>query len=57
MIRKAAELMEKIGAEFVFTGEVMGQRPMSQKKRTLPLVEKLACIEGRLLRPLSAHLL
>ncbi|MCU0846398.1 MAG: tRNA 4-thiouridine(8) synthase ThiI [Spirochaetes bacterium] len=56
-IRKAAEFMKSIGAEFVATGEVVGQRPMSQLKNTLNLIEKESGIKGRLLRPLSARLL
>jgi len=57
MICKAAELMKEIGAAFVFTGEVVGQRPMSQRKACLPLVERGTGIEGYVLRPLSAKLL
>lgn len=57
LIKKAHELMEKEKAIMVFTGEVLGQRPMSQFKPTLKLIEKRAGIEGRLLRPLSAKLL
>ncbi len=57
MIRKAGELMKEVGASFVFTGEVVGQRPMSQRKVCLPLVERGTGIEGYVLRPLSAKLL
>ncbi|MEJ5300012.1 MAG: tRNA 4-thiouridine(8) synthase ThiI [Thermodesulforhabdaceae bacterium] len=57
MIRKAGEVMIKEGAEFVFTGEVLGQRPMSQRRDTLKAVEKLSGYEGKILRPLSARLL
>jgi hypothetical protein len=57
MVKKAAAYMNKIGAEFVFTGEVLGQRPMSQRRKCLDLVENDAGIAGRLLRPLSARLL
>jgi tRNA U34 2-thiouridine synthase MnmA/TrmU len=57
MVRKAGELMKEIGAKFVFTGEVVGQRPMSQRKACLPLVEKDTGLEGYVLRPLSAQLL
>ncbi|HIE04960.1 MAG TPA: DUF814 domain-containing protein, partial [Candidatus Latescibacteria bacterium] len=45
------------GAGFVLTGEVLGQRPMSQHRRALRLVEKESGLEGLLLRPLSAKLL
>ncbi|RKY84371.1 tRNA 4-thiouridine(8) synthase ThiI [candidate division KSB1 bacterium] len=57
MIKKAKSLMEEYGADFVFTGEVLGERPMSQRKDTLRIVERESGLEGRLLRPLSAKLL
>ena len=57
MLRAAAKIMEEEGADFVFTGEVLGQRPMSQHLRAMKIVEKDAGLEGRLLRPLSAKLL
>lgn len=53
-IRKAGEFMKEEGAAFVATGEVIGQRPMSQLKQTMRHIEKQSGIEGRLLRPLSA---
>ena len=55
-IRKAAEMMIQTGADFVATGEVVGQRPMSQFKNTLNHIEN-STLKGRLLRPLSAKLL
>jgi len=57
MLKKAKEIMEKEKANFVFTGEVIGQRPKSQQKDTMRLIEKGAGLEGYLLRPLSAKLL
>jgi hypothetical protein len=57
MLRKAALLMEEVGASFVVTGEVLGQRPMSQHRAALDLIERASGLAGRLLRPLSAHLL
>ncbi len=57
MMQKAREVMEREGADFVFTGEVLGQRPKSQRRDTLWLIEKRSGLEGRLLRPLSARLL
>jgi len=57
MLRKAKDYMEEIRGDFVFTGEVLGQRPMSQMKPTLRLIEKNSGLEGKLLRPLSAKLL
>jgi tRNA U34 2-thiouridine synthase MnmA/TrmU len=55
-INKAAEMMLENGADFVATGEVVGQRPMSQHKNTLIHIEN-STLKGRLLRPLSAKLL
>jgi tRNA U34 2-thiouridine synthase MnmA/TrmU len=57
MLVKAKELLQELGAAFVITGEVLGQRPMSQNKQALELIEKRAGLEGLLLRPLSAKLL
>ncbi len=57
MCREAKEIMEEIGASFVITGEVLGQRPMSQHKTALKSVEKGSGLQGLLLRPLSARLL
>ncbi len=57
MLKTAKKYAEKIGARFIFTGEVLGQRPMSQRKNTLMLIEKKAGLEEKLLRPLSAKLL
>ncbi len=54
MIKSAAELMKKIQADFIITGEVVGQRAKSQNYNALRLIEKESGIEGRLLRPLSA---
>ena len=57
MFRIAKKYMEEIGAGFVVTGEVLGQRPMSQMRRPLSLIEADSGLEGLLLRPLSAQLL
>ncbi len=54
MIHGAAEYMREHDGHFVFTGEVLGQRPMSQHMQALRLIEKECGIEGYLLRPLSA---
>lgn len=56
-LRKARDLMVETGADFVITGEVLGQRPMSQRRDALRVVERDCCLEGLLLRPLSARLL
>lgn len=57
MMRKAKEIMEREGADFIFTGEVLGQRPKSQRRDTLWAIEKQSGLVGRLVRPLSARLL
>jgi tRNA-specific 2-thiouridylase len=54
MFRIAGEMLEQEGAGFVFSGEVLGQRPMSQNKRSLSLIALESGLEGLLLRPLSA---
>lgn len=51
------ELMEELGADFVFSGEVVGERPMSQRREAMDLLERESGLRGRLLRPLSARLL
>lgn len=57
MIRRAGMLMEELGYDFIATGEVQGQRPMSQNRQALGVVEKTSGLKGRLVRPLSAKLL
>ncbi len=57
MLKKAKKLMFEYQANFIITGEVLGQRPMSQNKSSLRKVEKESDLEGLLLRPLSAKLL
>jgi tRNA U34 2-thiouridine synthase MnmA/TrmU len=53
-IRLAAEHMREIGASFLFTGEVLGQRPMSQHRRAMRTIDRESGIAGLILRPLSA---
>jgi len=57
MFKKAGEYMTKIGASFILSGEVLGERPMSQNRNSLNIIEKESGFEGRILRPLSALLL
>ena len=57
MLKKTKELLPKEEASFVITGEVLGQRPMSQHKQALKLIEKKSGLEGLMLRPLSAKYL
>ncbi|HEY3175081.1 MAG TPA: asparagine synthase-related protein [Candidatus Polarisedimenticolia bacterium] len=54
MLNKAREIASQEGADIVFTGEVLGQRPMSQHRNALDMIEKETGLKGRLLRPLSA---
>jgi tRNA-uridine 2-sulfurtransferase len=53
-LRKAGEYMREIGAAFLFTGEVLGQRPMSQHKRALALIDRDSGLGDVTVRPLSA---
>ena len=57
MLTEAKAFMEMVNADFIITGEVMGQRPMSQVKDKMSLVLRKSGLEGRLVRPLSAKLL
>lgn len=57
MLKEARKLMAMRGADFVITGEVLGQRPMSQRRDTFPKIDREADLEGYILRPLSAKLL
>ena len=57
MFSRAQKYMESINADFVFTGEVLGQRPMSQMRESMAIIERGSNLEGRLLRPLCAQLL
>ena len=57
MLRKSKEVMQEVNAPFIVTGEVLGQRPMSQRRDTLDLIERNAELKGMILRPLSAALL
>jgi len=54
LLRKAKEYMAESGADFIITGEVLGQRPMSQRRDSMRLIERESGLEGLLLRPLSA---
>lgn len=57
MLRRARGLLEAFGASFVVTGEVVGQRPMSQHRQALAIIERESGLEGLLVRPLSAKIL
>ena len=57
VLREAKTYMKEISADFVITGEVLGQRPMTQRGDTMELIKKESGLGDRLLRPLSAKLL
>jgi len=54
MIRNAINRLDEFNASFVATGEVLGQRPMSQRRDALRIIERESGADGQLLRPLSA---
>jgi len=57
MMKKAKAHMEEVGASFIVTGEVLGERPMSQRRDAMRLIEREAGLDGLILRPLSAKLM
>lgn len=57
MIQRAGDLMREIGTDFIATGEVLGERPKSQNRKALDVVEQESGMDGYVLRPLSAKLL
>jgi len=57
MFDAAKKHMEEIGAEFIISGEVLGQRPMSQHAPALRTIENESDLVGKIVRPLSAALL
>ncbi|MFA5276551.1 MAG: hypothetical protein WC417_06650 [Candidatus Omnitrophota bacterium] len=57
LFKKAKECMQEEGASFIITGEVLGQRPMSQRLPVMKLIDREAQVEGLVLRPLSAKAL
>ena len=57
MFREAGKLMQQWGADFLFSGEVLGERPMSQNKQSLRVVARDSGFEEYIIRPLSAKLL
>jgi tRNA-specific 2-thiouridylase len=57
MLERARAMLDELGAAFLITGEVVGQRPMSQRRDTLNVIERDSATRSRLLRPLSAKLM
>jgi tRNA U34 2-thiouridine synthase MnmA/TrmU len=57
LFKRAKKYAKETGADFIFTGEVLDERPMSQHYPAMMLIEKEAGLKGKILRPLSAKLL
>lgn len=57
MVNRARLWMEEHDFDFMITGEVIGQRPMSQRRDTMPVIQRDGGVGDRLVRPLSARLL
>jgi tRNA U34 2-thiouridine synthase MnmA/TrmU len=57
IVKKAKKYAKEIGAFFIFTGEVLDERPMSQHSRAMKIIEEETGLKGKILRPLSARLL
>jgi len=57
MLKKAKRYAKQIGADFIFTGEVLDERPMSQHRRAMEIIEREVGLKGKILRPLSAKCL
>jgi tRNA U34 2-thiouridine synthase MnmA/TrmU len=57
MLSEGHEYMKLAGGDFIITGEVLGQRPMSQRRYSLDLITRECGLDGRLVRPLSGRLL
>jgi len=55
LLGKAAQRMREVGADFIVTGEVVGQRPMSQRREAMAQIDREAGVEGLVLRPLCAR--
>lgn len=57
MLKEAKDLMHLLNADFIITGEVLGQRPMSQRRDCFPRIDREADVKGLVVRPLSGRLL
>jgi tRNA-specific 2-thiouridylase len=57
IVKKAKKYAKEIGASFIFTGEVLDERPMSQHSGAMKIIEEESGLKGKILRPLSAKLL
>jgi len=57
MVKTAGEIMAREEFDFIATGEVLGQRPMSQHRQSLAIIDRQSGLAGKIIRPLSAKLL
>lgn len=57
MLRRAGEMMKQRGADFLATGEVVGQRPMSQRRHAMNIIDEKTGLSELIVRPLSAKVL
>ncbi|HDR91493.1 MAG TPA: hypothetical protein ENN75_04510, partial [candidate division Zixibacteria bacterium] len=57
ILQRAKRILDMVGGKFLITGEVIGQRPMSQMRNYLNQIEKTADLRGKIVRPLSGKLL
>jgi tRNA-uridine 2-sulfurtransferase len=57
IFKKAGQYMKETGASFVITGEVLGERPMSQRRDAMRIIERDSGLQGLIVRPLSAKLM
>lgn len=57
MLKLAREQMQRTGASFIVTGEVVGERPMTQNRNSIRMIEKCAGLDGLIVRPLTAKIL
>ena len=55
MFLRAKQILQETGAQFIITGEVIGQRPMSQRRDAMNLIDREAEVRGLVLRPLCAR--
>lgn len=57
MFSRAREYMTECGADFIATGEVLGERPMSQRRQAMEIIERESGLDGLVVRPLCARLM
>ena len=55
ILKRSKKIAKEIGASFIFTGEVLDERPMSQHSRAMKIIEEETRLKGKILRPLSGR--